>query len=64
MGLGRGRGEGEGRDSSFSLLLGNRILMALPNLYIAGFKRRKMGKFIPDRKNTIIKIFDKPIRKI
>ena len=47
----------------FFLTTGKQNFVALPNLYIAGFKQRKMGKFIPDRKNTIIKIFDKSIRK-
>ena len=43
------------------LLLGNKIFVALPILYILGFKGRKMDKFIPDRKDTTIIVFDKPI---
>ena len=33
----------EGWDSSCSLLLGNRIFVALPILYIAGFKGEENG---------------------
>ena len=33
----------------------------MPILYIAGFKGRKMDKFIPDRKTTTIIAFDEPI---
>ena len=43
------------------LNLGHRIFGALPILYIGRFKGRKMNKFIPDRKNTTIIAFDKPI---
>ena len=66
MGLGReagGDGGGGGEELIFFLTTWKQNFVALPNLYIAGFKQRKMGKFIPDRKNTIIKIFDKSIRK-
>ena len=41
--------------------MGQRIFGALPILYIAGFKRRKMDKFIADRKHAKIIAFDKPI---
>ena len=50
-----------GWDSSCSLHLGHRIFGTLPILYIGGLKVRKMDKFIPDRKNTTIIAFDKPI---
>ena len=49
-------------DSSCSLHLGHRIFGAFPILYIAGFKGKKIDKFIPDRKNATIIAFDKPIR--
>ena len=39
------------------------ILDALPILYIAKFKTRKMDKFTLDRKNITIRAFDKPISK-
>ena len=48
-------------DLSCSLLLANRIFGALAIIYIAGFKGRKMDIFKPDRKNTTIVVFDKPI---
>ena len=54
----KGKIEWRGWDSSCSLLLGNRIFGAFPILYIAV---RKMDKFIPDRKNITIIVFDKPI---
>ena len=41
--------------------MGHRILGALPILYIAGLKGRKMDKLIPNRKNTTIIAFYKPI---
>lgn len=39
------------------------LLDALPILYIAKFKTRKMDKFTLDRKNITIRAFDKPISK-
>ena len=38
---------------------GHRILGILPILCIAGFKGRKLNKFIPDIKNATIIAFDK-----
>ena len=46
-----------------SLPLRNRIFGLLPILYIAGSKGRKMNKFISDRKNVTIIVFDKPINE-
>ena len=40
--------------------MGRKIFDALPIQYIAGFKGRKIDKFIPDRKNATIIAFDKP----
>ena len=41
--------------------MGRKIFGALPVLYSAGFKGRKMDKFIPDTKNATTIAFDKPI---
>ena len=40
--------------------MGRKTFDALPIQYIAGFKGRKINKFIPDRKNATIIAFDKP----
>ena len=57
----KGGGGGWGESQSCSLNLGHIIFRALPILYIAEFKERKMDKFIPDRKISTIIVFDKPI---
>ena len=52
-----------GGDSSYSLHLEHRIFGTLQIIHIAGFKERKVDKFIQDRKNITLVSFDKPISK-
>ena len=52
-----------GGDSSCSLHLEHRIFGTLQIIHIAGFKERKVDKFIQDRKNITSVSFDKPISK-
>ena len=64
MGVGMGGGGGGGVRLILFLTTGKQNFLALPTLYSAGVKGMNMGKFIPDRKNKTIMIFDKPIKKI